>query len=261
MNDSYGTDPLATNTPPPPARPAPIIEEHLVTPAVTYALVAITVLVYILQLGTKALTGTDWPEFLGVKYNDAIMAGQLWRLFTPMFLHDNTSILHIGFNMYALVIIGADLERRFGHGRFLLLYVLTAFSGNVVSFLFSPEASLGASTAIFGLLGAQMVFFYQNRKLFGSGARRALQNALFIAGANLLIGLSPGIDNWGHVGGLLGGLVFAWFAGPLLVLREELYPRFRVEDTRGARELFIGAAFTAVIFAGFAAAKIFGLAF
>lgn len=257
MNDSSGTDPLATFAPPP--RPAPIIEEHLVSPAVTYFLVAFTSLVYVLQFGTQALMGTDIPAALGMKINEAIMAGELWRLFTPMFLHG--SILHIGFNMYALVIIGAGLEQRFGHGRFLLLYVLTAFSGNVLSFLLSPEASLGASTAIFGLLGAQMVFFYQNRKLYGSGARRALQNALMVAGVNLLIGLSPGIDNWGHLGGLVGGLAFSWFGGPLLVLKEELYPRFRVEDARGGRELFIGAALVALIFGGLAAAKILGLAF
>ena len=260
MNDSsYGTNPLAEVAPPP--RPAPIVKENLVSPAVTYALVVITVLVYLLQMGTKALFGTDLPEYFGVKVNELIMAGQLWRLLTPMFLHDDTSILHIGFNMYALFIIGADLERRFGHGRYLLLYVLTGFSGNVLSFLLSPNPSLGASTAIFGLLGAQMGFFYQNRKLYGAGARRALQNSLVVAGINLLIGLAPGIDDWGHVGGLLGGLVFAWFAGPLLVVHQDLYPNFHVEDTRGARDILIAAAFVALIFGGLVAAKISGLAF
>ncbi len=259
MNDSYEAEPPAPSSLPP--RPAPIVQENLVSPAVTYTLLAVTVLVYVLQLGTKALTGTDIPELLGMKINQAIMAGQLWRLLTPMFLHDDTFILHIGFNMYALVIIGSDLERRFGHWRYLLLYALAGFAGNVFSFLLSPAPSLGASTAIFGLLGAQMVFLYQNRKLFGSGARRALQNALMVAGINLLIGLSPGIDNWGHVGGLLGGLAFTWFAGPKLGLREEAYPRFQLEDARGGRELFIGAALVVLVFGGLAAAKIFGIAF
>jgi rhomboid protease GluP len=258
MNDSSsGAEPLAEFTPPP--RPAPVIRENLVSPVVTYALIIISVLIYVLQFGTEALFGTDIPAALGMKVNALIIAGEYWRLLTPMFLHG--SLLHIGFNMYALFIIGADLERRFGHARYLLLYVLAAFSGNVLSFLLSPDPSLGASTAIFGLLGAQMVFFYQNRKLFGSGARRALQNSLMVAGINLVIGLSPGIDNWGHVGGLLGGLVFAWFAGPMLVVIEDLYPNFRVEDTRGLRDELIGAVFVALIFGGLAAAKISGLAF
>src|SRR5258706_14469805 len=112
-----------------------------------------------------------------MKINQAIMAGQLWRLLTPMFLHDDTFILHIGFNMYALVIIGSDLERRFGDWRYLLLYALAGFAGNVFSFLLSPAPSLGASTAIFGLFAAQMVFLYRNCTLFDTEPRRAVKTA------------------------------------------------------------------------------------
>lgn len=258
MNDSSETYPAP---PVPPAAPVQrrILPGNIVNPLVTYILLAVTVLVYVLQFSTEVLRGTDVPAQWGMKINEAIIAGQLWRLFTPMFLHG--SILHIGFNMYALLIIGSDLERRFGHGRYLLLYVLTGFSGNVFSFLFSPSPSLGASTAIFGLLGAEIIFLYQNRQLFGSGARRGLQNVLMVAGINLLIGLSPGIDNWGHVGGLLGGLALTWFGGPKLIVKEEIYPNLRLEDTRGWRDLMIGAALVAILFGSLAALKIFGIAF
>lgn len=170
---------IETNSIPVPPPPAPIIDEKLVAPVITYVLIALTVAIYLLQVATQALMGYDIPAALGMKSNPDIIAGQIWRLVTPMFLHG--SILHIGFNMYALVIIGSGLERRFGHWRFLLLYVLGSIAGNVFSFLLSPNPSLGASTAIFGLLGAEMVFFYQNREMFGKGARRALQNVVTVA--------------------------------------------------------------------------------
>jgi membrane associated rhomboid family serine protease len=72
----------------------------------------------------------------GARINEAILAGELWRFLTPALLHG--SLPHIAFNMYALLSFGTSLERHFGHGRFFLLYVLGAFTGNVASFLFSP---------------------------------------------------------------------------------------------------------------------------
>jgi len=254
VNEPLETIPAPPTPPAPP--PAPVITENLVSPVVTYTLMVITIIVYILQAGTQQFLGYDIPALLGMKVNDLIIQGQLWRLLTPMFLHG--SVLHIGFNMYALVIIGSELERRFGHWRFLLLYFLGSFGGNVFSFLLSPNASLGASTAIFGLLGAEMVFFYQNRKLFGAGARRALQNVITVAAINFLIGLSPGIDNWGHLGGLVAGLIFTWFGGPKLNV-EGQYPILNVVDERGLTDQLLGAGLVVLFFATLAAMKIMGL--
>lgn len=251
MNQQYGT-----NEYPPAPPPAPVIKEQLVNPTVTYILIGVTVAIYLAQMGTETFLGTDIPAMAGMKINEYIMAGELWRLITPMFLHG--SILHIGFNMYALIIIGSGIERRFGHWRFLLLYLLGSLAGNVFSFLLSPNPSLGASTAIFGLLGAEMVFFYQNRELFGSGARRALQNVIMVAAINFVIGLSPGIDNWGHLGGLLGGLIFTWFGGPHLKL-EGGYPTLQVVDERGLGDQWLGAGLVILLFGGLAAAKILGI--
>jgi len=185
------------------------------------------------------------PAALGEKANDWIVRGELWRLITPMFLHG--SILHIAFNMYALYLFGPGLERHYGHGRFLVLYFLGGFAGNVVSFALSRSPSLGSSTAIFGLLGAEGVFIFQNRGLFGKRARQAISQVVTIAAINLLIGLTPGIDNWGHVGGLLGGTAFAWFAGPLLRL-EGFPPDFWFVDRREGREVFLAACGVALIF-------------
>jgi rhomboid protease GluP len=246
--EDYSTPPI------PPAHP--VIRENLVSPVVTYTLVVVTVVIYLLQIGTNAVLGFDLPAVIGMKVNQYIMTGQVWRLVTPMLLHG--SILHIGFNMYALVVIGSGLERRFGHARFLLLYILGAFAGNVMSFLISPSPSLGASTSIFGLLGAEIVFFYQNRQLFGPGASRGLQQAIWLAGVNLLLGLSPGIDNWGHLGGLFGGLMFTWFGGPKLAV-QGVYPTLDVVDQHELRDQILGASLVILVFGGLAMAKMFGI--
>ncbi len=181
-------------------------------PYVTYALLVLTVVVYALQMGGKALYGFDVVAAIGMKNNAAIAAGQWWRLITPMFLHG--SIFHIGFNMYALYVLGPGLERFYGRWGYLWLYLVAGVAGNVFSYIFSGYNSLGASTAIFGLLAAEGVFLYQHRDLFGQSAQRSLINVVTIALVNFIIGLSPGIDNWGHLGGFIGGALYAWFAGP-----------------------------------------------
>ena len=219
-------------------------------PYVTYTIIGITVLMYLLQLASQIFLNVDWPVVLFVKSNELIRSGQLWRLLTPALLHG--SITHIGFNMYALFSFGAGLERHFGHRRFLLLYVLGAFTGNVASFLFSDANSLGASTAIFGLLGAEGVFLVQNRKLFAGQFRSAIRNILFIAFINLfLIGSLANIDNWGHIGGLLGGLMFTSFAGPLWTI-EGIPPAVHLVDRRELREIIVGAATVVIVFGGLA---------
>ena len=221
-------------------------------PTITYAILGLTILVYLVQLATpNYIYNLDLPTVLGAKINEAIRDGELWRLITPILLH--ISIFHIGFNMYALFSFGAGLERRFGHFRFLVLYLLAGFSGNVLSFLFTNGYSVGSSTSIFGLIAAEGIFLFQNRKLFGEEAKQAIGNVMSVAAINLFIGFSSGglIDNWGHIGGLLGGLVFTWFGGPLWQV-EGLYPLLRLVDKRAGRDVVLGAATALIIFGGLA---------
>ena len=199
-------------------------------PYATYIILGVTAFIYLLQLAGQYLLKTDLVVQLGIKDGTLIRAGQLWRLITPVFLH--ASIIHIAFNMYALFIFGRGIEARYGHGRFMLLYFLSGYAGNVMSFLLTVNPSLGASTAIFGLIAAEGVFIIQNRKLLKDRGTRSLMNLLYIAGVNLLIGFTTtGVDNWGHIGGLLGGVLFAWFGGPRWKL-EGFYPSVRLVDER-----------------------------
>jgi rhomboid protease GluP len=228
-----------------------------ITPMVTYILLGITVFVFVLQMGSKPLFGIDdVPARLGMKVNDLIQTGQLWRLITPVFLHSTDNILHLGFNMYALYILGPGLERFYGHWRFVGLYFLSGFAGNVLSFLFSDAPALGASSAIFGLLGAQGVFLYVNKGIYGRPGQRALINLVVIAVINLIIGLQPGIDNWGHIGGLIGGTLFAWFAGPILEVKG-IYPNMALVDERSSGDVMRTTLSVGLLFGALAAATIF----
>ena len=242
----------------PPQTPAPEQRVAISTPTgrpyVTYTLMGINIIVFLLQSAGEVLFGFDMVASLGLKVNDLIMQGQYWRLFTPMFLHG--SILHLGFNMYALYIFGPGLERYYRHGRFILLFLLGGFAGNVFSFMFSASPSLGSSTAIFGLLGAEGVFLYRNQKVLGGVARRALNNIIMIAIINFMIGLSPGIDNWGHMGGLIGGTIFAWIGGPILKVKG-IYPDLRVEDITETREVALAALVDISVFGFLAFGTIF----
>ena len=218
-------------------------------PLVTIILLVLTISIYGAQLLSDQLLGYDLPAVLGLKSNELILSGQYWRLFTPMFLHG--SVLHLGFNMYALYILGSRMERFFGPYRFLGLYLLAGITGNIFSFIFTTSPSLGSSTAVFGLLGAEGVFIYQHQKLFGAQSRTALRQIIQVAAINLLIGLSPGIDNWGHVGGLIGGGIFAGLCGPLFQVRGDP-PELRLENTRSDQAAGLGYLFQLLVTAGLA---------
>jgi rhomboid protease GluP len=215
-------------------------------------MIATCVLAFLGQLLTQTTFGTDLLAAYGAKVNPLIIAGQYWRLITPMWLHG--SILHIAFNMYALFIFGSNLERYYGHNRFLLLYLISGFAGNVISFMMTPRPSLGSSTAIFGLLAAQAVFLYQNRRLI-QNARSLLTSTLTIAGINLLLGTSPGIDNWGHLGGLIGGLAFAWSAGPIWTVQAD-FNGVSLVNQRSRRRVVLVAVGVTLVFAALAALRI-----
>jgi len=226
-------------------------------PVVTIIIMGVTILSFILQNLLETLYGVDVLFAFGGKINAAILRWEVWRLVTPILLH--VSVVHIAVNMYALFIIGRRLERFYGHRRFLLLYLLGAFGGNTLSFVLSSAPSLGASTAVFGLMGAEIVFIYQNRKLFGSArTRQALLNLGVILIINLTYGFLPGmnIDNMGHIGGFIGGLFFAWKGGPLLQFSGQ-EPFFDMVDSRKKGEILVASLVVVVGFTIIALIKFF----
>jgi rhomboid protease GluP len=212
-------------------------------PFLTTALLVIMALIYALQWLTIFLYGSDLPAAAGMKVNELIIAGQYWRLVTAMFLHG--SIIHLGFNLYALYILGQRIERFFGPIRFAELFLIAGITGNLFSFLLTKAPSLGSSTAIFGLLGAEAIFIVQHRDLLGDQYQQAIRQIAQVALVNLVIGfLVPGIDNWGHIGGLIGGAAFTWFGGPIFELSKQP-PVIKMEDQRA--EIRSGAVFVILL--------------
>ncbi|MEP7355909.1 MAG: rhomboid family intramembrane serine protease [Anaerolineales bacterium] len=217
----------------PPAAPRPVsVRLPFGKPFMTYVFLGLITLVFLGQLASGQLLGEDLVLDYGAKVNSLIAQGEYWRLLTAIFVH--ASILHFGFNAYALYILGRDVEAFNGPVRFSLVFLLAGLSGSLFSLVFNPSPSVGASGAIFGLIGALVVFLYRHRKLFGERGRRNLQSIVVIALINLAIGLRGGIDNWAHLGGLVGGLILGWAIGPVWALRQEtlLGSQPVVEDTR-----------------------------
>ncbi|GAB4195549.1 MAG: rhomboid family intramembrane serine protease [Roseiflexaceae bacterium] len=161
---------------------------------------------------------------LGAKVNEAIYQdGQYYRFLTAMFLHGG--LLHILFNGYALYSLGPETERIYGTPRFLLIYFIAGFAGGVASYAFSPNPSVGASGAIFGLIGALASFYFVSRSFLGDVARQQLGSLITVIMINLFIGFStPMIDNYAHLGGLFGGALLGWLLSPRLTLDTRLFP-------------------------------------
>ncbi len=171
----------------------------ITTPRVTYALIGINVFLFAVQY----LQGVNQVAVDYGMYPIAIAQGsEWWRLFTSAFLHG--SFIHIAFNMYVLFFLGPTLERILGHTRFIVLYLLAALGGSVASYWFSDlqSVSVGASGAIFGLMGALIVT--------GRRLRYDITQVLFLLAVNVAIGFfSPGVDWRAHFGGLVVGAAVA----------------------------------------------------
>ena len=240
------------STIPPQPLPVVITRPQMAQPILTYTLLGINILVFILDM---ALNGqlTDW----GAKVNQLIAAGEYWRLVTPIFLH--AGMLHVGVNAYSLYVLGPAIERPFGQARFLAIYMLSGIAGAIASFALTPNPSIGASGAIFGLAGGLIPFLFRNRRIFGEDrAKRQLFAILRVIALNLVIGFVAAglIDNWCHLGGLACGLAASWLMTPVYkATRSPDGQQITVEDTTPPHRLWI----TALVAGWLLAAITFGI--
>ncbi len=173
--------------------------------------------IFLLNIAVFGLQ-TMYPRLtaLGAKRSDMILEGrQLHRLLTPVFLHGGLG--HLMANSYSLKSMGLNVERAFGRNRMLATYLASGIAGNVLSAVKSPNPAVGASGAIFGLVGAYYAFLARNQDLFGQKGEMQKSALIETIGINLLLGATnPMIDNWGHVGGFVGGVGMAYLIGPRL---------------------------------------------
>jgi membrane associated rhomboid family serine protease len=167
---------------------------------ISKALIGINVGIYLLQLaeGAPLSANRGWIFEHGVLFGPAVAQGDWWRLFTAMFLHYGP--IHLGFNMLAIWWFGTAVEEALGRARYLLLYIVSGLAGSAGALILDPEKlTVGASGAIFGLLGAALVLERQRTYVLGGGA-------LGIIVLNLVFTFAiPNISIGGHLGGLAGG--------------------------------------------------------
>ncbi|QPC46875.1 rhomboid family intramembrane serine protease [Mangrovibacillus cuniculi] len=172
-------------------------------PFVSYVLLAMQIFMFLVLERSGGSTNIPTLIQYGVKVDEMMIQGEWWRLVTPVFLH--IGFLHLVMNSLGLYFIGTLVEQIFGKWRFLFIYLLAGVGGTAASFAFTDGISAGASGAIFGLFGALLYFGLAKPRLF---FRTMGMNVLLVIAINIAIGFTlPGIDNAGHLGGLLAGFL------------------------------------------------------
>ena len=176
-------------------------------PMITYCLIAINLIVFVVPL----IFGEQQQilEALCV-HGPSVRAGQYYRLLTGAFVH--SGLMHLAFNCYTLYVIGSQIESFLGKAKYLVIYFISALFASLMSIIFNGNvASVGASGAIFGVMGALLYFGYHYRVYLGNVMRSQIVPLVLV---NLLLGfVMEGIDNAAHIGGLIGGALITMALG------------------------------------------------
>ena len=178
-------------------------------PFITYIIMAICIIMFVItRMGMDTMTLVKY----GANVTSLVKSGEWYRVITYMFLH--AGIFHIFFNMYSLYIVGPRVEDFYGKWKFLVIFLISGISGGLLSIAMNGDVlSVGASGAIFGLFGALLYFGYNYRGYIGSIINSQI---LPIVIFNLLMGFfMSGIDMWGHIGGLIGGIITSYVLGTI----------------------------------------------
>jgi rhomboid protease GluP len=186
-------------------------------PLATQALLVVNIIIfaltYLYQQTSPVWITNPILRFGVMDYDQIVRGGEWYRLITAFFLH--LDFAHMLFNGYALWVIGRDMESFYGRGRYLIIYFLSGLGGTLASWIIGRGASAGASGAIFGLIGAEVIFLYFHR---GVADNRYIRLRLREIGIYMILSFGLGavsaaygqgvrIDNWGHLGGLIAGLI------------------------------------------------------
>lgn len=178
-------------------------------PIITYILIAINIFMFLFTNIVGSSEDVNTLVDYGALYTPLIKAGEYYRLITCSFLH--IDIFHLGFNMYALYIVGSQLESFYGKTKFIIIYFFSALMGSLFSCLFTDAVSAGASGAIFGLFGALIYFGNHYKAYLGNVIHSQIIPLLLV---NFALGfMIKGIDVSAHIGGLIGGYLISMAVG------------------------------------------------
>jgi rhomboid protease GluP len=201
--------------------PRIFLKQRRYWPVATLTLIALCIIVFILMTLAGGSENSDVLLNFGASYAPYLRRGDDWRLVMPMFLH--IGWFHLAVNMGALYLLGPILERIYGYARFSVIYVGAGIAGSWLSMRMTHNVAAGASGAIMGIAGAMLVVGWLYREVVPWRWKRAFGwGMVLLIGLNYAIGLSmPNvIDNWGHTGGLAGGIVLALLIPPPLPWRQ-----------------------------------------
>lgn len=173
------------------------------TPYITYILIFINILFYVLSIISNSFYNSM------VLNPSKILNGEYYRLLSCIFMHGG--IIHLLCNMYCLYVIGPQVESFFGKIKYIVIYLLSGIIGSLMSLSITNSISLGASGAIFGLLGSILYFGYHYRVYLSQAIKSQIIPIIVL---NLFLGfMLNGVDNAAHIGGLIGGVLVSMMAG------------------------------------------------
>ncbi|XP_028804452.1 RHOMBOID-like protein 9, chloroplastic isoform X1 [Neltuma alba] len=159
------------------------------------------------------------PLLYGAKINHLIVVGEWWRLVTPMFLH--SGIFHMALSCWALVSFGPHVCRGYGSFTFLLIYILGGVSGNLTSFLHTPDPTVGGTGPVFAIIGAWLAYQIQNKDIDDKDTSETMfQKAIVFTAASFILSHFCPIDDWSHFGSAITGMAYGFFTSPRFELKD-----------------------------------------
>lgn len=183
-------------------------EKLLYFPKICGLLIAVNIIIFILEISTGALLSRESIIDAGALYREGVEKGEYWRMISSMFLHG--SFGHLFSNMIMLYTMGLVYEKFYKKRTAVSIYLLSGITGAVLSSLMSAGPSVGASGAIFGMMGANGYYILKNKELFGEINRRVGKVIIIVSVIWIINGLGqPMVDNYAHIGGFIGGIITA----------------------------------------------------
>lgn len=226
LNDPPSQSPAPRKTPAPqktPSRQQVMLHIPSVRPYITYVLIGVYILLYVAALAVPNIVPAN-----SIELPDVLLNGQYHRLATAMFLHIH--LVHVLVVVLILYLFGTWQERIFGHSRFIAIYLLGGLAGSVLAALLlaltgdSVTFVIGASSATAAMLGAELMYLYQHRRLLGERGRSRRNRVLLFSAINLLVGVMYAAGDlntvaaWSPLAGGIGGGVLGWFVTPFFNL-------------------------------------------
>ncbi|KAI3794201.1 hypothetical protein L1987_36830 [Smallanthus sonchifolius] len=180
---------------------------------------SINIAVYLFEMASPVKNSDldlfSLPALYGAKINHLILYGEWWRLLTPMFLH--TGMLHMALGCWVLLTFGPKVCRAYGPFTFFLIYILGGLSGNLTSFLHTPDPTVGGTGPVFAIIGAWLIYQYQNKDAMSKVVFESMYQKAVIATALGFVESTFGpIDDWTHVVSVFTGMAYGFLTCPTL---------------------------------------------